>query len=46
MPRRVIAVVLTFSCANADIGPWNDGSVPGYPIPDYEKFITKYGLKK
>lgn len=35
-------------CANADIGyriltrPWNDNTVPGYPILEMEKFITKY----
>jgi hypothetical protein len=28
-----------------DIGPWNDGTVENFPIPDYEKFITKYGNK-
>jgi hypothetical protein len=22
---------------SGDIGPWNDGSVPNYPIPEYEK---------
>ncbi len=25
-------------CKQADIGPWNDKSVPGYPIPFYEDF--------
>ncbi|KAH6562926.1 hypothetical protein BASA61_006601 [Batrachochytrium salamandrivorans] len=30
-------------CAHADIGPWNDGSIPDYPKPEYEKFITTYG---
>jgi hypothetical protein len=29
-------------CANADVGPWNDGSVKGYPIAENEKFISKY----
>lgn len=24
-------------CENADIGPWNDGTVPDYPIAKYEK---------
>jgi hypothetical protein len=23
-------------CASADVGPWNDGSVPGYPKPEFE----------
>lgn len=30
---------------NVDVGPWNDGSVPGYPQADKEKFMTKYGIK-
>nr|KAJ3419356.1 cytosolic factor, phosphatidylinositol/phosphatidylcholine transfer protein [Polyrhizophydium stewartii] len=24
-------------CAHADIGPWNDGTVEGYPKPEFEK---------
>lgn len=24
-------------CENADVGPWNDGTVPGYPIAEMEK---------
>jgi hypothetical protein len=24
-------------CANSDIGPWNDGTVKGYPILEHEK---------
>ncbi|KAI8901972.1 CRAL-TRIO domain-containing protein [Globomyces pollinis-pini] len=31
-------------CINSDIGPWNDGTVEGYPDPEFEKFITKYGV--
>lgn len=30
-------------CAFVDLGPWNDGSVPEYPKPEFEKFIVKYG---
>jgi hypothetical protein len=25
-------------CDRSDVGPWNDGSVPGYPIPLWEDF--------
>jgi hypothetical protein len=25
-------------CENSDIGPWNDGTVPGYPISLWEDF--------
>ena len=25
-------------CEKSDTGPWNDGSVPGYPIPEWEDF--------
>jgi hypothetical protein len=25
-------------CHNADIGPWNDGSVQGYPVAFWEEF--------
>ncbi|KAJ3308766.1 cytosolic factor, phosphatidylinositol/phosphatidylcholine transfer protein [Boothiomyces sp. JEL0838] len=31
-------------CEKADIGPWNDGTVAGYPKPEMEKFFTKYSL--
>jgi hypothetical protein len=29
-------------CSNADVGPWNDGTVKGYPIPEMEKFVDLY----
>lgn len=28
-------------CENADIGPWNDGSTPGYPQPFWESFDAR-----
>ena len=31
-------------CSNADIGPWNDGSVEGYPIEALEKFYRQYPI--
>ncbi|KAJ3100879.1 cytosolic factor, phosphatidylinositol/phosphatidylcholine transfer protein [Phlyctochytrium planicorne] len=30
-------------CESSDIGPWNDGSVPGYPKKEYERFEIQYG---
>ncbi|KAJ3153884.1 cytosolic factor, phosphatidylinositol/phosphatidylcholine transfer protein [Geranomyces variabilis] len=30
-------------CANADLGPWNDGTVEGYPQELMEKFNKLYG---
>ncbi|KAI8833201.1 CRAL-TRIO domain-containing protein [Chytridium lagenaria] len=30
-------------CDMADIGPWNDGSVEGYPREEFERFEVKYG---
>eukprot|EP00842_Homolaphlyctis_polyrhiza_P006130 jgi/Hompol1/6518/HPOL_005006-RA len=35
-------------CMFSDLGPWNDGSVPGYPKAEFEKvgqFLTKYGTQ-
>ena len=32
-------------CENSDIGPWNDGSVAGYPIPFWEDMKSR-DLKK
>jgi hypothetical protein len=29
-------------CVNADIGPWNDGTVEGYPVPEMEKVNDSY----
>lgn len=29
-------------CSSSDIGPWNDGTVNGYPIAEFEKFIERY----
>ena len=33
-------------CELADVGPWNDGSVPGFPIEDMERFEVLYGASK
>jgi hypothetical protein len=30
-------------CEAADIGPWNDGSVEGYPIQRFERIVEKSG---
>ncbi|KAJ3346096.1 cytosolic factor, phosphatidylinositol/phosphatidylcholine transfer protein [Entophlyctis luteolus] len=30
-------------CEHSDIGPWNDGSVEGYPKPEFEQIAVKYG---
>ncbi|KAJ3140079.1 cytosolic factor, phosphatidylinositol/phosphatidylcholine transfer protein [Physocladia obscura] len=30
-------------CEHSDIGPWNDGSVEGYPKPEFEQIAIKYG---
>ncbi|KAJ3212149.1 hypothetical protein HDU67_003985 [Dinochytrium kinnereticum] len=30
-------------CETADIGPWNDGSVEGYPKKEFERFEINYG---
>ncbi|KAJ3132817.1 cytosolic factor, phosphatidylinositol/phosphatidylcholine transfer protein, partial [Physocladia obscura] len=29
-------------CEHSDIGPWNDGSVEGYPKPEFERFALTY----
>ena len=31
-------------CENSDIGPWNDGSVPGYPIAFWEDMKIRDGI--
>ncbi|KAJ3091571.1 cytosolic factor, phosphatidylinositol/phosphatidylcholine transfer protein [Quaeritorhiza haematococci] len=31
-------------CDHADVGPWNDGTVPGYPMKEWEKFNIAYGV--
>ncbi|KAJ3305024.1 cytosolic factor, phosphatidylinositol/phosphatidylcholine transfer protein [Kappamyces sp. JEL0829] len=31
-------------CAHSDVGPWNDGSVPGFPIAFWEDFKTRDGV--
>ncbi|KAI9339161.1 CRAL-TRIO domain-containing protein [Zopfochytrium polystomum] len=31
-------------CESSDIGPWNDGSVAGYPKKEFERMETLYGL--
>ncbi|KAJ1536874.1 cytosolic factor, phosphatidylinositol/phosphatidylcholine transfer protein, partial [Cladochytrium tenue] len=31
-------------CETSDIGPWNDGSVPGYPKPEFHRLETLYSL--
>ena len=28
-------------CEHANIGPWNDGSVEGYPIQEWEELFDK-----
>lgn len=33
-------------CENSDLGPWSDGSVPGFPQDRYERLRNKYFLKK
>lgn len=30
-------------CREADIGPWNDQTVEGYPIKEYERFPIEFG---
>ncbi|KAJ3076757.1 cytosolic factor, phosphatidylinositol/phosphatidylcholine transfer protein [Podochytrium sp. JEL0797] len=30
-------------CECSDIGPWNDGSVPGYPKEEFERIAVKFG---
>ncbi|KAJ3296433.1 cytosolic factor, phosphatidylinositol/phosphatidylcholine transfer protein [Rhizoclosmatium sp. JEL0117] len=30
-------------CEHSDIGPWNDGSVEGYPKEEFERIQIKYG---
>lgn len=36
-------------CEHSDIGPWNDGSIPGFPKKEYERlnivFDTGVGAK-
>lgn len=32
-------------CDNADIGPWNDGTTPGYPQPFWEDFEKRDNLR-
>lgn len=31
-------------CAGSDLGPWNDGSVPGYPKKEYERLNIEFGF--
>ncbi|KAI8610753.1 CRAL-TRIO domain-containing protein [Chytriomyces sp. MP71] len=33
----------TDGCDKSDIGPWNDGSVEGYPKEEFERQAIKYG---
>ena len=33
-------------CENSDIGPWNDGTVDGYPQPFWESFEARDREKK